>query len=140
MWQIAIAAFTDTEQAGSPSTGPLFRHQAEPGRELTAVLEAGSIAHRGNQGGCRHGADAFDLPKPLTLLAGAEDFSYPPVVGCNAIIKFGQLRLQLPHERANHVVEAVIVVPDDGSKTAPQLRDVARNDNPMFRKEGHESD
>ena len=41
--QIAIATFADTEQAGSPSTGSLFRHQAEPSRELTAVLEAGSM-------------------------------------------------------------------------------------------------
>ena len=74
--QIAIATFADTEQAGSPSTGSLFRHQAEPSRELTAVLEAGSIAHSSNQGGCRHRADAFDLSKPLALLAGAEDFPY----------------------------------------------------------------
>jgi hypothetical protein len=48
----------------------LFRHQAEPGRELPAVLEAGSIAHGCDQGGCRYRADAFDLSKPQALLAG----------------------------------------------------------------------
>lgn len=39
--QVAVAAFADTEQAGSPSAGSLFRHEAEPGRELTTVFEAG---------------------------------------------------------------------------------------------------
>jgi hypothetical protein len=76
--QIAITAFADTEQAGSLSTGSLFRHQAEPGRELAAVLEASSIAHGSDQGGCRHRTDAFDLSKPLAMLAGAEDLPYPP--------------------------------------------------------------
>src|SRR6266850_8303352 len=126
--QVAIAAFADTEQAGSPSTGSLFRHQAEPGRELTAVLEAGSIAHGSDQGGCRYGADGFDLSKPLALLAGAEDLPYPPVIGCNAIIEFGHFRPQLPHERTDHVAEAVIVVPDDDGKAASELRDVTSND------------
>jgi hypothetical protein len=126
--QIAIAAFADTEEAGPPSTGSLFRHQAEPGRELPAVLEAGSIAHGSDQGGCRHRADAFDLSKPLALLAGPEDFPYPPVIGCNATIDFGHFCLQLSHERADHAAEAVIAIPDDDGKAASQLRDVARND------------
>jgi hypothetical protein len=133
--QIAIAAFADTEQAGPPSTGSLFRHQAEPGRELPAVLEAGSIAHGCDQGGCRHRTDAFDLSKPLALLAGPEDFPYPPVIGCNAIINFGHFCLQLSHERTDHAAEAVLVVPDDDGKASSQLRDVTRNDNPMLGKE-----
>jgi hypothetical protein len=113
----------------------LFRHQAEPSCELTAVLEAGSIAHGSNQSGCRHRADAFDLSKPLALFAGPEDFTYPPVIGCNAIVNFGHFRLQLFHELADHAAEAVIAIPDDYGKAASQLRDVARNDNPMLGKE-----
>ena len=35
--QIAIAAFADAEQAGSASTGSLFRHQAEPCGKLAAM-------------------------------------------------------------------------------------------------------
>lgn len=133
--QIAIAAFADAEQAGSPSAGSLFRNQAEPGRELTPILEAGPIADGSDQGGCRHGADAFDLSKPLTLLAGAEDFSYPPIIGRNALVELGQFSPQLPHQRSYHVAEAVIVVPDDDGKAASQLRDVTGNDNPMLGKE-----
>ena len=130
--QISIAAFADAEQAGSPSTGALLWHQAKPGRELTAVLEAASIAYGGDQGCCRHRADAFDLAKPLALLAGTEDFPYPPVVGCNAGIKLGQLRLQFPHKRSDHLAEAVVDIPRDEGKAAPQLRDVKGNDNPML--------
>lgn len=78
-----------------------------------AVLEASSIAHGSDQG-----VDAFDISKPLALLAGAEDLSYPPVIGCNAIIEFGHFRPQLPNERTDHVAEAVIVVSDDDAKAA----------------------
>ena len=101
-------------------------------RELTAVLEAASIAHGGDQGCCRHGADAFDLAKPLARLAGTEDFLYPPVIGCNAGIKLCQLRLQAPHERSDHLAETVVDVSHDYGKAAPQLRDVTGNDNPML--------
>lgn len=66
--QIPIATFADAEQACSPSTESLLRHQAKPGREVSAVLEASSIAHGSDQGCRRHRADAFDLPKPLALL------------------------------------------------------------------------
>jgi hypothetical protein len=130
--QISIAAFADAEQAGSPSAGSLLRHQAKPSRELTAVREAASIAHGGDQGCCRHGADAFDLAKPLALLVGAEDFPYPPVIGCNAGIKLCQLRLQFPHERSDHLADTVVDVSHDDSKAAPELRDVTCNDNPML--------
>ena len=102
---------------------------------MAAVLETCSIAHGSDQGGCRHRADAFNLSKPLALLAAPEDFPYPPVIGCNAIINFGHFCLQLSHERTNHAAEAVIAVPNNDGKAASQLRDVARNDNPMLGKE-----
>ena len=130
--QIPITALADSEQAGAPATGSLLRHEAKPGRELTAVLEAGSVAHGGDQGCCRYRADAFDLPKPLALLIGAEDFPYSPVIACNALIELGQFRLQLPHKRADHLAEAVIVVPYDEGEATPQLRDITGNDNPML--------
>ncbi|ESY44741.1 hypothetical protein X744_31860 [Mesorhizobium sp. LNJC372A00] len=64
--QIAIAALADAEQAGSPSTGSLFRHETEPCRKLAAVLEASSITYGSDQRCRGHRADTFDLSKPLT--------------------------------------------------------------------------
>ena len=49
-------------------------------------------------------------------------------------IKFGHFCLQFPHERTDHVAEAVIAVPDNDCEAASQLRDVTRNDNPMLGK------
>ncbi|MBB6414357.1 hypothetical protein HNQ71_007067 [Mesorhizobium sangaii] len=118
--QIAIAAFADAEQAGSPSTGSLLRHQTKPGGELAAVLEAGPIAHGSDQGCRRHRANAFDLPKPLALLTGAEDFPYPPVIGRNPMVEFDQFDLQLSHQRPDHFAESVSVILDDHRKAAPQ--------------------
>jgi hypothetical protein len=69
---------------------------------------------------------------PLALLIGAEDFPYSPVIACNASIELGQFRLQFPHKRADHLAEAVIVVPYDEGEATPKLRDVAGNDNPML--------
>ncbi|MCK1453610.1 hypothetical protein IVB36_22730, partial [Bradyrhizobium sp. 35] len=95
-------------------------------------LETASIAHGGDQGCCCHRSDAFDFAEPLALLTRPEDFPYPPVIGCNAGIKLGQLLLQFPHERLEHLTEAVIDVSYDDREATPQLRDVTGNDNPML--------
>jgi hypothetical protein len=130
--QVSIAPFADAEQAGPPSTGSLLGYQTKPSRELSAVLETASIAHGGDQGCCCHRSDAFDFAEPLALLTRTEDFPYPPVIGCNAGIKLGQLLLQFPHERSEHLAEAVIDVSYDDREATPQLRDVTGNDNPML--------
>ena len=117
--EIAVAPFADADQAGTPSTGSLFRHQAEPGCELPAILEAGSIAYGSNQCSRGHRADAFDLRKPLALLAGTEDFPYPTIIDCNAIVEVSHFFLQFPHEGSNHFAETVIVVSHNDCEAAP---------------------
>jgi hypothetical protein len=130
--QIAVAAFADAEQAGSPSTRSLLGYEAQPRRKLATILEAGSVPHGRNQCRRRHRANAFDLPKPLALLAVAEDFPYPPLIGCYSPIELGHFRLQFPHERPNQVAAAVIAAADNLSEAASQLWDVTGNDSPML--------
>src|SRR6266850_1112182 len=60
---------------------------------------------------------------------------FPSRWHCSLVRKISHFRPQLPHERTDHVAEAVIVVPDDDGKAASELRDVTSNDNPMLGKE-----
>src|SRR5262249_4625684 len=48
--QIAIAPFTNTQQALLPSRRVLARHQPQPGSKLSAVFEGTGIADGGHQG------------------------------------------------------------------------------------------
>src|SRR6478609_6495946 len=114
--EIAVTPFANADEAGTSSTGSLFRHQAEPGCELPTVLEAGSIACGSDQCGRSHRADALDLRKSSALLAGTEDLPYPAIIDCNAIVEVSYFLLQIPHKGSDHFAEAVIVVPQNDCK------------------------
>ena len=138
--QIAVAAFADARQSGASSTRPLLRHQPQPCGKLPAILEAFRITDGDYQRCCRYRTNAFDFSKALTHIAIAKEIPNPPIIGCNSPIKLGQLHLQLAYERADQVAKTVIAAPDNVSKAPPQPRDVAGDDNSMFRKKPSNSD
>jgi hypothetical protein len=72
--QIAITTFADADQAGTTSTGSLFRYKSKPCGELAAILEALSITDRSDQRCRRHRSDAFDPAEMLTQFAVAIEF------------------------------------------------------------------
>ena len=67
--EIGIAALADVPETGFPAGGVLAGRQADPGRELPAVLELPGVAHGGDNGKCRGGPDAADLHQALRRLA-----------------------------------------------------------------------
>lgn len=48
------------------------------------------------------------------------------------MVEFDPFRLQLSHQRPDHLADTVFVIPDDDRKAAPQLSDVTGYDNPML--------
>lgn len=79
---VAVAAFADAEQPGSAAARSLLRHEAQPSRELAAILEAGPVTDSGDQCRRRYRANAFDLAEALARLAIAEDLPDSTIVGC----------------------------------------------------------
>ncbi len=59
--QIAVAAFTYTQQGLLAAAGILPWHQPQPGCQLSAILEILRITDRSYQGACRDRANAGDL-------------------------------------------------------------------------------
>jgi hypothetical protein len=97
--QVGVAALADMPEAGLAASGMLARHQADPGGELTAVLELSRVANCGDnrQGG--GGADAADLHEPARRLGEPRLGFDLPVVGADARIEQVQLLEQI-HDRA----------------------------------------
>jgi hypothetical protein len=70
----------------------LLWHKTEPSGKLTAILKASSIPDSRNQGRRCHGTDALDFSDALAQFAGSIELSNTPIVGCNTLIQFSQLR------------------------------------------------
>jgi hypothetical protein len=64
--QVAIATFTDAEQAITAATGPLLGYQPGLGGELAAIFEALPITDRGHQRRRAQRANALDLAETAT--------------------------------------------------------------------------
>lgn len=69
--KVDIAALADAEQLRLAAAGVLLWHEANPGRELSCVLEVRRIACTGHQRARSHGADARDRFQPTTDFAAA---------------------------------------------------------------------
>src|SRR6516165_8774271 len=130
--QVAIATFTDAEQAITAAAGPLLGYEPEPGGELAAILEALPITDCGHQRRRAQRANALDLAETLTNLTAAVEFADPPIIGRDAPVEVGQLLLQLANESPDQVAEAISTVPDDISQVLTQLGDVARDDDSVL--------
>ena len=61
--------FADPEQMATVSTGTVPGYEAEPGGQMTAILELLGIPYGSDQGRGGLGAHPFDLGNPLTGLA-----------------------------------------------------------------------
>jgi hypothetical protein len=64
--QVAIATFTDAEQAITAATGSPLGYQPEPGGELATILEALLITDRDQQRRRAQRANALDLAEAAT--------------------------------------------------------------------------
>ena len=62
--RINIPALADSKQGGFAAARVLPGHEPEEGRQLSAVLEAARIPHRGHEGARCNGANPRDLRQP----------------------------------------------------------------------------
>lgn len=83
--------FADPEQMATVSTGTVPRYEAEPGGQMTAILELLGIPYGGDQGRGGFGADPFHLRDPLTGLAVLKHAR-------DSVVKVGDAEINFPPE------------------------------------------
>ena len=91
----------------------LTRHEPKPGRQVTPVLEVGSIADRRDHRGCRLRSNSPDLGNLLTDVAGFEDCLDLPVESPDAIVDLEHESVQARNDLPHQPCELVIVCGED---------------------------
>jgi hypothetical protein len=71
----------------------------------------------------------------MAQLAGAEELSDPPIVGCDPAIELNQFGLGLHYQHADQRVEVIRGISRDLGKSPSQPPDVAGDDNAMLGEE-----
>ena len=84
--QVLTAAFADPHHHPTITTRMLARHEPEPSRQMSAILEVGAIADCGDHRGSRFWSDASDPGDPLADRAGLEDYGNLLIEGPDPIV------------------------------------------------------
>lgn len=130
--QIGVTPFADALQRRFASGRMLSRHNAEPGRELPAVLEVSGISNRGHRRARRYRPDTGN---PCQFLAGAI-VSMPKL---DLYFQFVNLAIQLLEvigqsldEQPEAARQIVLTVFEDLGYAPGKMSDTLGNDDPVL--------
>jgi len=111
--------FADPEQMATVSTGAVPRYEAEPGGQMTAILELLGIPHGGDQGRGGFGADPFYLGDLLTGLALLKHARDPLIKVGNAQINLTPGLIEVRQAFPEKESQAIIGILQDLKNHAP---------------------
>src|SRR5712672_783372 len=106
--QVLTAPLGDTHHHCAIAARMLARYQPQPGCQVPAVLEVGSVADRRYHRGCRLRPDPSDLGDPLTNVAGLEDRANLSIESLDAIVDLKHEGVQTRDDFSHHLSQLIV--------------------------------
>src|SRR5271155_581333 len=106
--QVLTAPLGDTHHHCAIAARMLARYQPQPGCQVPAVLEVGSVADRRYHCGCSLRPDSSDLRYPLTNSAGFEDRGDPAIESFDAFVDLKHRSVQARDDLTHHLSQLIV--------------------------------